>query len=836
MGLVVSCLNASSRQLLNAAAVGDADTVREILEAKPQLANHTALTTGYNCLHYAAAKGHTAVLQAALEAVRLGTKDAVAEDSGDTSIKDVRAWSKLMKDLLNQRGRRGETPVMVACEEGHGFAARYLIEQGADPFIQDKTFHRSAIHYAAARGKADALRRLLDDNLRIHTEEGFVPLKAARVQDVSGTCRYIDSRAENGLTALHLAANSGSLECVRLLLDGGASMMVRTVDLDVISEVTAPAGSTPLHVAAMSGNVCILQAMLQAHSDALGTWGDNGAAARRAWEGDGRIDLRSVTNCLRQLPYHVAWQKGFRQAAGVLNPTVPIDSALETCRELGEGFGPQKLAVLAAYSLRQGLLVWLKTYKADVELRQNIDPTVGIRAPSMSGRSNTERAAAAAVADAQATGTLNPRATPYPQMDIMHETDSEGILDSAAAAQLASHQQQSGADPRDPFLHGADAAGMGRSQNGRETDALVGVCPPSSRSLQGPNFSSKAFPSFSGDSSFDAPTPPPQQLPGSPFVSDGHAPDASVPHSKSNLSIGSFTSFPRPSRAPPPPPAALVPPASPFISPFAQAAQSAVAAGFPPLERLNSGGSVHSASSEREKRPTVRFADTPTINNIPPATIGSRPYQHTNSGFTELAMSRGASPGPPLPTSQAAAPQTPSHHRSRSDLGQGSRAGPRSVSWNRSMSRQERAASVTLDALELPPLPLPEEAVAGSAGEAVLSRQASRQMSLSTRQLSGFRRSRSIVGRQPSSQMVSRQPSMISRAASIAGFEDDCGGDCGICLDELEQVAINGCNHKLCVDCSISLCEVHKKPPLCPFCRAMISGFHVIPKNKYHVN
>lgn len=42
----------------------------------------------------------------------------MAEFSGDTFIKDVRAWSKLMKDALNQRGRRGETPVMVACEEG----------------------------------------------------------------------------------------------------------------------------------------------------------------------------------------------------------------------------------------------------------------------------------------------------------------------------------------------------------------------------------------------------------------------------------------------------------------------------------------------------------------------------------------------------------------------------------------------------------------------------------------------------------------------------------------------------------------------------------------------
>lgn len=66
------------------------------------------------------------MLQAALEAVRLGTKDAVAEDSGDTSIKDVRAWSKLMKDLLNQRGRRGETPVMVACEEGSAHCSDFL--------------------------------------------------------------------------------------------------------------------------------------------------------------------------------------------------------------------------------------------------------------------------------------------------------------------------------------------------------------------------------------------------------------------------------------------------------------------------------------------------------------------------------------------------------------------------------------------------------------------------------------------------------------------------------------------------------------------------------------
>ena len=72
----------------------------------------------------------------------------------------------------------------------HGFAARYLIEQGADPFVQDR-LNRSAIHLAAMKGRTDSLRRLLDDNMRIHTQEGFVPLKMARIEDVSGNCRCI---------------------------------------------------------------------------------------------------------------------------------------------------------------------------------------------------------------------------------------------------------------------------------------------------------------------------------------------------------------------------------------------------------------------------------------------------------------------------------------------------------------------------------------------------------------------------------------------------------------------------------------------------------------------
>lgn len=68
------------------------------------------------------------------------------------------------------------------------------------------------------------------------------------------------------MTALHLAAFHGDLACVQTLLNAGASMMVRTVDLEMPSAVNIPAGSTPLHLAAQRGNVAIVQAMLQVRS------------------------------------------------------------------------------------------------------------------------------------------------------------------------------------------------------------------------------------------------------------------------------------------------------------------------------------------------------------------------------------------------------------------------------------------------------------------------------------------------------------------------------------------------------------------------------------------
>ena len=74
--------------------------------------------------------------------------------------------------------------------------------------------------------------------------------------------RYINSRAENGLTALHLAAFSGSLSCMQLLLAAGADVMMETIDQGMSSIINMPAGSTVLHAAVESHQVSIVQAVL----------------------------------------------------------------------------------------------------------------------------------------------------------------------------------------------------------------------------------------------------------------------------------------------------------------------------------------------------------------------------------------------------------------------------------------------------------------------------------------------------------------------------------------------------------------------------------------------
>lgn len=601
--------------------------------------------------------------------------------------------------------------------------------------------------------------------VQVETAGERFALRNARVRDMSGICRYIDTRAENGMTALHMAALSGTLACVQMLLEAGASMMVRTVYQAKGAFASLGVGSTPLHAAAFRGDLGIVQAMLQAHADALGRWNSGAAAAagQREWENDGRVDLRSVTSTSRQLPYHLARQHQHRHLLRILNPTVAIDAALEDCRENESGFGPQKLSTLASYALRQGLLNFLH----------------GIQA------SRADAAVEAALAD---------------QAQALER-----------AGQLV------------PGLPGGNSNRIGgpvNTANQPQAAAAAGKVPSS--------INVTASSAQAAASAAASPVPPqPCIMP----AARGRNPVPASPPSPGPIAASAHRFLPRRRSS-----------ASILVSGgSASSSMNASRDASPLLPQLNVFAQ-HSGVAARKRH--AHFAAT-----VPARFAGFAHGQHQGgrplsagqpwSATGSYSRQRRSSPGhledrpQSAPVDPAASPNAGGGgalHAATAPLPRRLRTGSAGLTLERPLSgiAEGRHHSVT-----------------GRGGWRLFGRQdAANDDASSTASSSDFSFGAAAAAQQqhrpPCSRGILHTFSNLARRivsaeagaggkASIAGFEERPvePSECGICLDALEEVAINGCCHKLCVECALSLCEIHKKPPLCPFCRLKIQGFHV---------
>lgn len=72
---------------------------------------------------------------------------------------------------------------------------KFLLDNFADPFALDKATRRNALVYAAAAGRTEVVKRLLDDDCKVQTEEGPVLLRNAIVHDDLGNVRCVPAGA-----------------------------------------------------------------------------------------------------------------------------------------------------------------------------------------------------------------------------------------------------------------------------------------------------------------------------------------------------------------------------------------------------------------------------------------------------------------------------------------------------------------------------------------------------------------------------------------------------------------------------------------------------------------
>lgn len=132
----------------------------------------------------------------------------IEAERGDTGlILSLRDDSPAVFDLLlnardidlEAKSRNGDTALMLAAYKGNKRAVEALLAKGAEPNKPDWT----ALHYAAAIGNNEIVRLLLD--------------KSA----------YIDAESPNKTTPIMMAARSGHILTVKLLLDEGADATLK---------------------------------------------------------------------------------------------------------------------------------------------------------------------------------------------------------------------------------------------------------------------------------------------------------------------------------------------------------------------------------------------------------------------------------------------------------------------------------------------------------------------------------------------------------------------------------------------------------------------------------
>lgn len=259
MGAALSCTGVGGgggrEALMESIRARDGEEVAALLRARPALARRSLFYgMGFTPLHFACAAGPRVAA-----AGRGGTADGGA--GGDEGSAAAVAALLAAGARPNARDARSRTPLMLAARAGDSAAVRLLLATGRAGARYLDSCARSALHYAAAAGRAEVVATLLDPEvLRASGNDDLVPPRL--VADTRGFSPWIDARSEGGVTPLHLAALGGHIEALWVLLASGAEPQCTTYgDLAILfspdpstGDFLMLSGSTPAHYAVMGAS------------------------------------------------------------------------------------------------------------------------------------------------------------------------------------------------------------------------------------------------------------------------------------------------------------------------------------------------------------------------------------------------------------------------------------------------------------------------------------------------------------------------------------------------------------------------------------------------------
>lgn len=174
LALLLAVAQAADTPLVDAAARGDADRVRQLLRDGADV--NEARGDGMTALHWSA-------------------------ETGNARLADMLIYAGSHLDAGTRIGQY--TPLHIAGRQGHADIVRSLIAAGADVEAATSNSGATPLHLAAASGSADAVATLIEGGANVEAREN-----------------------QWGQTALIFAASANRVDAMRVLLDAGADPSV----------------------------------------------------------------------------------------------------------------------------------------------------------------------------------------------------------------------------------------------------------------------------------------------------------------------------------------------------------------------------------------------------------------------------------------------------------------------------------------------------------------------------------------------------------------------------------------------------------------------------------
>jgi ankyrin repeat protein len=172
----------------------------------------------------------------------------LAAAAGDAELIGVLLEARVPVDSANAEG---QTPLMAVARTGNVEAAKLLLRRGANVNAHESWGGQTALMWAAAQSQPAMIKLLLSRGARVN--------ERSTVRDwprrVTAEGRPKDMN-RGGFTPLLFAAREGCIECLRVLLDGGAEI-----------DLADPDGTTPLILALLNGNWESARFLIQAGAD-----------------------------------------------------------------------------------------------------------------------------------------------------------------------------------------------------------------------------------------------------------------------------------------------------------------------------------------------------------------------------------------------------------------------------------------------------------------------------------------------------------------------------------------------------------------------------------------